>query len=75
MNESWMDRLAFIVPDWESAVKLRDELKELNLFDRLSFNIEIGSYWIYLKSASADKLEDLKNVVDNNRYRLIRYRI
>jgi hypothetical protein len=75
MNENCMDRLAFIVPDYESALKLRDELIELTLFDRLSFNIELENYWIYLKSVSADKIKDLKKIVDNNRYRLVRYRI
>ena len=75
MNESYMDRLAVLVPDYEDAFKIRDELIEVNLFDRLSFNIEIGNYWIYLKPVSVDKIEDLEKVVNNNHYRLVRYRM
>lgn len=74
MNESYMDRLAVLVPDYEDAFKIRDELIEVSLFDSLSFNIEMGNYWIYLKPVSVDKIEDLKKVIDKNHYRLVRYR-
>ena len=74
MNENWMGRLAFLAPNYEDAFKIRDELMEINLFDGLSFNIENGNYWIYLKPVSVDKIEDLNKIIDNNNYRLVRYR-
>lgn len=77
MTAKTTDLLAIIVPDYEEARKIRDEVLEANLFDRLSFNIELGNYWIYLKQDWENKFEELREIVYMHRYscRLVKYNV
>lgn len=67
-------RFAIIVSvaDVCSIATIRDQLKELDLFDRYSFDISRGFYVIYLKTIDTDNYESLYSLVRTNNYRLVR---
>lgn len=75
MDRDWMNRLAILTDSCEESLKIRGSMMVLDLFDRFSFNVETGCYWVYLKPVTKDKVMSLKTFLDQNNYRLVTYQI
>jgi hypothetical protein len=69
------NRLAIVVDtaDFDKVLTIRDELKELDLFDGFSFDITRMVYMIYLKTVTTDNYKGLYSLVETKGYRLVRY--
>ena len=73
MSETCMTNLAIITDECCKALDIRDELKKLDLFKRLSFDVCRGIYVIYLQSVDLNNWDDLVSFVIANNCRLIKY--
>lgn len=72
-EELMKNKLAIIATEYDEAETIRDRLKELDLFMRLSFDMERGWYVIYLKPVNMDNCDGLISLVNTNRCRLVKY--
>lgn len=65
-------RLAIITADYDEASAIRDQLKEIDMFERVGFDVGRMVYFIYIKPVDTDNYERLASLVNTNKYRLVK---
>jgi hypothetical protein len=73
MSKIQLLNLAICTTEVMNALRIRDQLKELNLFERLSFDVGRMMYFIYIKPVGTDNYDGLATLVETNKYRLVKY--
>ena len=65
-------KFAIITADYDEVITIRDQLKELDLFERFSYDVGRMIYLVYLKTVDTNNYKSLYSLVHDNKYRLVK---